>query len=166
MAMPKTFDAVIDTILPSYKANFTLRPFQREVLEYVFNTDGNAIVSALTGAGKSAIFHLIGRVLCAKRSNRSTTPVLKCVTVVLAPLNIIQSDQIKSLKKLGISACKLDIGGNAAGYQEESRWLWSESPGSDKESESEDWDEDADCVTSCDEDEDSDFVYEKVMYLS
>ena len=115
MADEREFDEIIGNILQQYKPGFTLRDFQREVLAYVYNTGGNAIISAPTGAGKSAIFHLVGPIMGQKKLGEYSGSQ-RFVTLVLAPLNIIQMDQIKTLKKLGISACKLDIGGKAKGY--------------------------------------------------
>ena len=112
MATQNKFDEVISEVLANYQSGFSLRPFQREVLEYLYDTGDSAIVSAPTGAGKSAIFHLAGRVL-ARRTGVSSSHV----TLVLTPLNIIQTDQVKTLAKLGMSACRLDIGGHASCHQ-------------------------------------------------
>ena len=112
MATQNKFDGVISEVLANYRPGFSLRPFQMEVLEYLYDTRDSAIVSAPTGAGKSAIFHLAGRVL-ARRTGVSSSHI----TLVLTPLNIIQTDQVKTLTKLGMSACRLDIGGHASCHQ-------------------------------------------------
>ena len=49
----------------------------------------------------------------ARRSGVSSSNV----TLVLTPLNIIQTNQVKTLAKLGMSACRLDIGGHASCHQ-------------------------------------------------
>jgi superfamily II DNA helicase RecQ len=120
MATVKKFDEVINQILVNYKEGFVLRPFQREILEYVFVTGESAIVSAPTGAGKSAIFHLLGRLLVQRADARavsSSSSSSPHVTLVLTPLNIIQADQINTLGQLGVTACRLDIGGHASCHQ-------------------------------------------------
>ena len=110
MASSKDFSEIISQILPKYRDNFTLRPLQKEVLEYVYNKESHAIVSAPTGSGKSVIFHLIGKILWLKRHDEPGCHI----TLLIAPLNIIQADQLKSLRAAGISACKLDIEGHGS----------------------------------------------------
>ena len=109
MASSDNCDKILETILTNYRPGLTLRPKQREVLEHLYKEEGNVCVSLPTGYGKSVLFHLIGRLLRAKHGLEIQNGG---VTVVIAPLNIIQTDQLQSLKQYGISACKLDVGGH------------------------------------------------------
>ena len=64
-------------------------------------------MSLPTGYGKSLVFHLCGKLLCAKQLGQPGT------TIVISPLNIIQKDQLTKLRQHNISACRLDVCGRA-----------------------------------------------------
>ena len=101
------FAESLDIVIQDYKPGLVLRPKQHEVLQYVYDKEGDAIISLPTGYGKSLIFHLIGRLLRAKHGQNREDG--KGVTLVVAPLNLIQHDQLLSLQKRGVSACKLNV---------------------------------------------------------
>ena len=106
------FDGAMLDIVSNYDKCMTLRPKQRDVFERIWNGQRDMIVSLPTGYGKSVIFHLIGRLL-RKRGNVGD------VTLVVCPLNLIQKDQLESLREHNISACKLDITGKGSYLVEE-----------------------------------------------
>ncbi|KAK6179752.1 hypothetical protein SNE40_012040 [Patella caerulea] len=111
-----------------FLAYFTLKPQQRDILNYMWNNPTvNLLISLPTGYGKSIFYHLGGLLLhrknCLSRGGTVTVEsrfVCDCeptstkeIPLVIVPLNLIQKDQLLSLKARKINACKLDIFGTA-----------------------------------------------------
>jgi len=93
-------------ILQNYDKNVRLKPKQEEIFRLLWEGTEGIIASLPTGYGKSLIFHLCGRLLSQKKK------ISNGVTMVVAPLNIIQRDQVTSLQKHNISACTLNVQGH------------------------------------------------------
>ena len=83
----------INTAAKLYDSSLVLKNEQIESLRF-FLEGKDILVNLPTGFGKSLVFHLI--------------PYLTSKSVlVICPLNIIQSDQLKTLSQHGLSACRL-----------------------------------------------------------
>ncbi|KAK6175939.1 hypothetical protein SNE40_014313 [Patella caerulea] len=74
-----------------------------ECFQYLQNATGDLIVNLPVGYGKSIIYHLLPQII---ESN-----VNKPVVIVISPLNIIQKDQLTSIKQHKINACRVNIKG-------------------------------------------------------
>ena len=89
--------ARISKLCARYDTNLTLKPLQRECLEYIWNTGGDVLFNVPTGYGKSLIFHLLPWLL-QEKLQLTETPVI----VVVSPLNVIQEDQLAKLTEKGM----------------------------------------------------------------
>lgn len=122
MATKSDFDTALATIVNDYDANMTLKPKQIEIFRHLWDQKQAVIAALPTGYGKSLIFHLCGRVLRAKKMSRMSRPVIAessetedsphGITLCITPLNIIQRDQVASLRAHNITACSLDVRGH------------------------------------------------------
>ena len=109
MAVSEMFEQVLQQVLRDYDSTMQLRPNQKAAFERLWIGATDVIVSLPMGYGKSVISHLCGRILRAKNGQPENG-----ITVVVVPLNMIQYDQVASLAKHGITACKMDIEGNTS----------------------------------------------------
>ncbi|KAH3886486.1 hypothetical protein DPMN_010496 [Dreissena polymorpha] len=94
----------LNDIVLGYDEKLVLKEKQSEVLLHLLNKKGDLIVNLPVGYGKSIIFHLLPKLLDEN--------VFKPVVIVVSALNIIQKDQLVSLKSHNISSCRLDIYSN------------------------------------------------------
>ncbi|XP_069113645.1 uncharacterized protein [Argopecten irradians] len=93
---------ILNKIVSDYEPGLVLKEKQSEALECLCNERCDLLVNLPVGYGKSIIFHLLPKLFI---DTTCSNPII----VVVSPLNIIQKDQLESMKKRGISACKLDI---------------------------------------------------------
>ncbi|OWF47294.1 hypothetical protein KP79_PYT08383 [Mizuhopecten yessoensis] len=87
----------IEEILASYDKTRRLKEKQKECFEYFLESRGDLLVSLPVGYGKSVIFHLLPQLLC-EHPPPSQRPKTYPVVLVISPLNIIQKDQVQSLR--------------------------------------------------------------------
>ena len=96
---------IISLAVASYDERIQLKEKQIECLKLIIDgSEGkfcDVIVALPTGYGKSLIYNLLPFALRTKRSRE----VGSCL--VICPLNLIQSDQMRSLDARGISSCRL-----------------------------------------------------------
>ena len=95
-AVEKALEALKDSSIES------LTKYQSKALFHVLNGE-DTFVSLPTGHGKSLIYQLAPSV-SKHLGLLSEVPIV----LVIAPLNALIDDQIASVTKLGITACKLD----------------------------------------------------------
>ena len=95
-AVEKALEALKDSSIES------LTKYQSKVLFHVLNGE-DTFVSLPTGHGKSLIYQLSPSV-SKHLGLLSEVPIV----LVISPLNALIDDQIASVTKLGITACKLD----------------------------------------------------------
>ena len=96
-AVEKALEALKDSSIES------LTKYQSKALFHVVNGE-DTFVSLPTGHGKSLIYQLSSSV-SKHLGLLSEVPI---VVLVISPLNALIDDQIASVTKLGITACKLD----------------------------------------------------------
>ena len=95
-AVEKALEALKDSSIES------LTKYQSKALFHVLNGE-DTFVSLPTGHGKSLIYQLAPSV-SKHLGLLSEVPIV----LVISPLNVLIDDQIASVTKLGITACKLD----------------------------------------------------------
>ena len=95
-AVEKALEALKDSSIES------LTKYQSKALFHVLNGE-DTFVSLSTGHGKSLIYQLAPSV-SKHLGLLSEVPIV----LVISPLNALIDDQIASVTKLGITACKLD----------------------------------------------------------
>ena len=95
-AVEKALEALKDSSIES------LTKYQSKALFNVLNGE-DTFVSLPTGHGKSLIYQLVPSV-SKHLGLLSEVPIV----LVISPLNALIDDQIASVTKLGITACKLD----------------------------------------------------------
>ena len=103
-----SFEVALQQIITEYDRNLCLKVRQLEIFDHLWKGGQDIIVSLPTGYGKSLVFHLCGKLLCAKLQLGQPG-----TTIVISPLNIIQKDQLTKLHQHNISACRLDVCGRA-----------------------------------------------------
>lgn len=94
--MYKNIQEHFERLLPSKAKEFTLKPFQVNVIENVLN-NGNTLCVMPTGSGKSIIYYLSGLISGG-------------ITIVISPLIALICEQEENLKKLGIEVLALHSG--------------------------------------------------------
>ena len=95
-AVEKALEALKDSSIES------LTNYQSKALFHVLNGE-DTFVSLPTGHGKSLIYQL------APSVSKHLGPLSEVpIVLVISPLNVLIDDQIASVTKLGITACKLD----------------------------------------------------------
>ena len=104
-----SFEGALQQIITEYDRNLCLKVRQLEIFDHFWKGGQDIIVSLPTGYGKSLVFHLCVKLLCAKQLGQPGTTI----TIVISPLNIIQMDQLTKLRRHNISACRLDVCGRA-----------------------------------------------------
>ena len=102
------FSSAIQNVMSKflkYNPAICLKPKQLESLKIIWNRNCDLIVNLPVGYGKSLIFYMLPDLLKLKYNATSA------MIIVVAALNIIQQDHLKTLKEVGIAACRLDIKG-------------------------------------------------------
>ena len=94
-AVEKALEALKDSSIQS------LTKYQSKALFHVLNGE-DTFVSLPTGHGKSLIYQL------APSVSKHLGLLSEVLIVLINPLNAVIDDQIASVTKLGITACKLD----------------------------------------------------------
>ena len=104
-----SFEVALQQIITEYDRNLCLKVRQLEIFDHLWKRGRDITVSLPTGYGKSLVFHLCVKLLCAKQLGQPGTTI----TIVISPLNIIQKDQLTKLRRHNISACRLEVCGRA-----------------------------------------------------
>ena len=91
------FEGALQQIITEYDRNLSLKVRQLEIFDHLWKGGQDIIVSLPTGCGKSLVFHLCGKLLCAKQLGQPGT------TIVISPLNTIPKNQLTRLRQHNIS---------------------------------------------------------------
>ena len=81
------FESKSERIVCEYNTNLQLKPKQYEIFNFIWDGEQNIVAALPTGYGKSIVYHLYGHLIHARNGTAQG------ITVV-APLNIIQRDQL------------------------------------------------------------------------
>uniref|UniRef100_A0A8W8KTZ8 DEAD/DEAH-box helicase domain-containing protein n=1 Tax=Magallana gigas TaxID=29159 RepID=A0A8W8KTZ8_MAGGI len=99
------FDEVLEFAKEFVNINFELKDKQIQTLKSLY--EGHDTMAVLpTGFGKSIIFQLLPFLFQRKLGQQQPM-----ISLIVTPLNSIMQDQVRSLTKLGINACYLNIEG-------------------------------------------------------
>ena len=98
----ESFNDAVENALEALSSIESLTKYQSKALFHVLNRE-DTFVSLPTGHGKSLIYQLALSV-SKHLGLLSEVPIV----LVISPLNALIDDQIASVTKLGITACKLD----------------------------------------------------------
>ena len=99
--MGVAMEAKVKEALRKYDSNFILKEKQLEAIFSILSGH-DVLMNVPVGYGKSIVYHLLPSIL---ESVSNSAPVV----LVISPLNIIQKDQIATLSKHNVSACRLNI---------------------------------------------------------
>lgn len=94
--MSKNIQKQFERLFPSLAKEFTLKPFQVNVIENVL-TNGNTLCIMPTGGGKSIIYYLTGLISGG-------------ITIVISPLIALICEQEEKLRNLGVEVLALHSG--------------------------------------------------------
>ena len=103
--MGATREDALQAALDKFDPTLTLKEKQKEalnhILEHCFDKICDVIISLPTGYGKSLVYSLLPHALRMRRD------LDKGCVLVICPLNLIQSDQLRSLAQHDVPACSL-----------------------------------------------------------
>lgn len=104
-SMQCDFDEALQFAKECLNINFELKEKQIQTLKSLY--EGHDTMAVLpTGFGKSIIFQLLPFLFQRKLGQHQPM-----ISLIVTPLNSIMQDQVRSLSKLGINACYLNIEG-------------------------------------------------------